>query len=159
MTDSITVFAPSDLAELRALLLEYGDTLDVKDRCFQDFDGEIDGLPGDYVPPDGALLVARDAQGEVVGCVALHRMDADACEMKRLYVRPSGQGRGLGRRLAEALIGQARSLGYRAVRLDTLEHMKAAQALYATLGFREIAPFNTNPTPGITFLELDLQEA
>ncbi len=147
---------PADLEAVRGLMTEYGETLDVRDRCFQNMDAELAGLPGAYAPPDGALLIARNETGEAAGCVALKRVDARTCEMKRLYVRPAGQGTGLGRRLAEAIVAEARTLGYRAIRLDTLATMAAAQALYAKLGFREVEPFNANPTPGITYMELSL---
>ena len=157
MTDAITAFdLAADLDDVRALMSEYGETLDVRDRCFQNMDAELDGLPGDYAPPHGALFVARTRDGEAVGCIALHGVADGACEMKRLYVRPSEQGRGLGRRLAEALIVEARRLGFRAMRLDTFEAMVAARALYADLGFRPIAPYNANPMPGLIYLELTL---
>ena len=157
MTDAITAFdLAADLEAVRGLMSEYGDTLDVRDRCFQNMDEELAGLPGDYAPPHGALFVARNADGEAVGCIALHSLGDGACEMKRLYVQPQAQGRGLGRRLAETLIAEARRLGFRAMRLDTFEAMAAARAIYADLGFRPIAPYNGNPTPGLIYLELTL---
>jgi GNAT superfamily N-acetyltransferase len=157
MSDAITVFdLDADLADVRALMTEYADTLDVRDRCFQNMDAELAGLPGEYVSPNGALFVARSDEGEAVGCIALHGMGEGVCEMKRLYVKPSAQGRGLGRRLAETLIGEARRLGFTAMRLDTFEAMVAARALYADLGFKPIAPYNDNPMPGLHYLELTL---
>ena len=157
MTDAITAFdLAADLENVRALMTEYGDTLDVRDRCFQNMDAELEGLPGEYAPPNGALFVARSDDGEAVGCIALHGMGDRACEMKRLYVRPSEQGRGLGRRLAEKLIAEAQRLGFSTMRLDTFEAMVAARALYADLGFRPIPPYNANPMPGLIYLELTL---
>ncbi|HWE47452.1 MAG TPA: GNAT family N-acetyltransferase [Caulobacteraceae bacterium] len=157
MSDAITVFdLEADLKDVRALMSEYGETLDVRDRCFQNMDAELEGLPGEYAPPHGALFVARSDNGEAVGCIALHGVADGACEMKRLYVKPSAQGRGLGRRLAATLIGEARRLGFRAMRLDTFEAMTAARGLYADLGFRPIAPYNDNPMPGLIYLELVL---
>jgi putative acetyltransferase len=144
-----------DIADIRALLEAYAEVLDVRDRCFQNMDEELADLPGSYVPPSGALLIARDQAGVAVGCIALRRLEGEVCEMKRLYVPPAGQGRGLGRRLAMAVIERARELGYRTMRLDTLYDMTAAQALYATLGFRPITPYNANPIPAV-FLELQL---
>ncbi len=157
MSFDITPFeADRDLEEVRALMTEYAETLDVRDRCYQNMDAELAGLPGDYTPPEGALLVARDVKGPVLGSISLRRLEPGACEMKRLYVRPEAQKRGLGRALAVAMIEAARAAGYRAMRLDTLDSMTAAQALYRDLGFQVIAPYNANPTPGITYMELAL---
>lgn len=157
MTDTVTAFDTGrDLEAVRALIAEYAETLDVADRCFQNVDAELAALPGEYAPPHGALFVARLDGAEAVGCIALHDLGEGACEMKRLYVRPRAQGRGLGRRLAETLIAEARRLGFRAMRLDTFEAMQAARAIYADLGFKPIAPYNGNPTPGLIYLELIL---
>lgn len=143
-----------DLPEVRELLLEYAAGVGVS-LDFQDFDREVAELPGTYTPPRGALLVARTGDA-LLGCVALRPLDRDTCEMKRLYVRPSGRGLGLGRRLALAIVAEARSLGYARMRLDTLPTMGAAQALYDELGFHDVAPYTDNPVPGTRFLELTL---
>ncbi len=145
---------PDDLEEIRALFEEYAASLDF-DLGFQGFADELAGLPGDYADPDGALLVAGDRAG-ALGCVALRRLDDATCEMKRLYVRPAGRGQGLGRRLAAAIIDEARRRGYRAMRLDTAPDMAEAIALYRSLGFAPIAAYRHNPLDGALFFELAL---
>jgi ribosomal protein S18 acetylase RimI-like enzyme len=136
----------TDAEEVRTFFREYADGLGV-DLGFQGFDDELADPLGYYE----LVLLAGDA-----GCVALRRIDDETCEMKRLYVRPAARASGLGRRLAEAVIAEARSRGYRRMRLDTLPTMAAARRLYTTLGFREIAPYRPNPIAGTTYLELDL---
>lgn len=139
----------------RRLFRTYADWLQV-DLCFQGFAEELASLPGAYAPPGGRLLVAEMA-GEVVGCVALRPLEPAICEMKRLWVEPGFGGRGLGRRLAEAVIDEARAIGYRKMRLDTFpERMPAAQRLYESLGFHEIPAYYHNPFDGVVMLELEL---
>lgn len=139
---------------VRELFREYAASLPF-DLGFQDFENEVRALPGHYAPPGGLILLAVDGD-QVIGCVALRRLDAETCEMKRLYVRPAGRGSGTGRRLALALMERARTLGYRKMRLDSLPSMTAAAALYRQLGFREIPPYRFNPIPGSLFFECDL---
>jgi putative acetyltransferase len=139
----------------RPLLREYADSLGFA-LDFQDFERELAELPGAYAPPGGMLLLAR-VDGEDAGCVALRPLDAETCEMKRLYVRPAYRGLGVGRLLAEAIVAEARTRGYASMRLDTVPGMEAAQALYAELGFAETAPYTANPVPGARFLELELR--
>ncbi|MCU1297343.1 MAG: ysnE [Acidobacteriaceae bacterium] len=145
----------ADIASLRDLFLEYANSLGFS-LCFQSFDQELASLPGVYASPNGRLLLA-EIHGEVAGCVALHQLDEEICEIKRLYVRPQFRGKRLGRSLAEHVISEARAIGYKRVRLDTLEPtMKAAVGLYFTLGFREIALYSENPIEGAMYLELEL---
>jgi ribosomal protein S18 acetylase RimI-like enzyme len=136
---------PNDLEVVRRLLREYAESLEL-DLSFQDFDSELSDPLGFYE----LVLLAED------GCVALRRLDESTCEMKRLYVRPTARGSGLGRQLAEAVIGEARGRGYTRMLLDTLPTMAAAQALYRSLGFRETESYRYNPVLGATFLELVL---
>jgi putative acetyltransferase len=140
--------------EVRPLFLEYAGSLSFGLE-FQDFERELAGLPGDYAPPVGALLLAR-VSGTPAGCVALRRIEAGTAELKRLYVRPGHRGLGLGRLLAEAVVEHARELEYQRLRLDTAPEMAAAHELYRRLGFREIEAYRDNPIAGARFLELDL---
>jgi putative acetyltransferase len=144
----------SESDDVRTLLREYAASLPFE-LDFQDFDRELAELPGAYAPPRGALLVAR-TDGIVSGCVALRPLEGDACELKRLFVRPAARGSGLGRRLATAVIDEARRLGYARMLLDTTPEMAAAQALYEELGFEKTAPYRHNPVAGTRFLELQL---
>lgn len=144
-----------DIETARTLFREYAAVLGI-DLGFQDWERELGDLPGAYGPPRGALFLAEDA-AMILGCVALRPLDSEACEMKRLYVRRQGRGRGLGRRLAEHAIAEGRRLGYARMRLDTLPTMSEAIALYRLLSFREIAPYRFNPVAGALFFECDLR--
>jgi len=173
---------PEEIEEVRRLLREYEASLGVS-LCFQDFERELAELPGEYAPPGGRLLLCsagvspavagasrsrtrgQDAHAtagetpalhQAVGCVALRRIDDESCEMKRLYLRPGFRGRGAGRVLAVAIIGEARRIGYKKMRLDTLPSMREAMALYETLGFKRIEPYRYNPIEGAVFAELEL---
>jgi|SRR5579872_2460169 len=147
--------SPQQFAQARDLFLEYAQSLGFS-LCFQNFDKELGDLPGDYAPPDGRLLLAECAS-QLAGCVALHKLDKNICEMKRLYLRPQFRGKGIGRALAEKIIAEARRIGYRRMRLDTVEPvMKEAVAMYRRLGFREIPAYRPNPNPGTLYMELEL---
>ena len=153
-----TADEPALIAAARQLFREYAQTIGV-DLCFQNFDAEVSGLPGDYAAPAGALLVAL-LDGQPAGCGALrplHDVDyANACEMKRLYVPRAFRRFGIGRLIAQQLIDLAVQAGYSTLLLDTLDDMEAARGLYAALGFQEIPPYYYNPIPGAPYLKVDL---
>jgi GNAT superfamily N-acetyltransferase len=151
----IQVETPDHIQVARGLFQEYAAWLEIN-LCFQNFESELAGLPGDYQPPGGRLLLAfSDLQ--LAGCVALRDLGDEACEMKRLYLKPEFRGKGLGRVLAEEIIAEARIIGYKRMRLDTLPpKMNKAITLYRSLGFKEIPPYYSNPVPGATFMEIDL---
>lgn len=147
--------SPGQIAQVRELFLEYAQSLGFS-LCFQNFDKELADLPGDYAPPNGRLLLAEYV-GQLAGCVALHKLQHGICEMKRLYLRPQFRGKGMGRVLADRIIGEARRIGYERMRLDTVEPvMKDAVAMYRRIGFREIGPYCANPVSGALFMELML---
>ena len=149
---------PEWLASAREIFREYADSLQF-DLAFQRFDEELQDLRGRYGAPEGQLLLAL-VDGAVAGCGAFAPLpEADypnACEMKRLYVRPAFRRFGLGRLLAQALFDDARRAGYSTMLLDTMDDMEAARELYATLGFHEIPPYYFNPIPGAHYLKADL---
>jgi len=164
MTDDASVItliradAEPHLAPARELLREYARGLDV-DLCFQNFEDELASLPGDYAAPAGQLLLAL-VDGALAGCGGLRALAdvdyANACEMKRLYVRPAFRRFGLGRVLAQALLDEARRAGYSVMLLDTLDDMESARGLYASLGFEEIPPYYFNPIMGAHYLKAEL---
>src|SRR5437588_4849594 len=136
------VESPAQIAQARELFVEYAESLGFS-LCFQNFDQELAGLPGDYAPPDGRLLLVEH-EGQLAGCVALHSLEPGICEMKRLYLRLQFRGKGLGRALAERIIAEAGESGYQRMRLDTVEPvMKDAVAMYRKLGFKEVAPYRS----------------
>jgi ribosomal protein S18 acetylase RimI-like enzyme len=146
---------PAEIADVRTLFNEYAESLGFS-LCFQSFNEELAGLPWEYAPPSGRLLLAT-SNDVAAGCVALHRLESGICEMKRLYVRPQFRGTGLGRRLAQEIITQARQIGYARMRLDTIvSAMGRAVELYRDLGFLEIPPYRENPIPSALYMELEL---
>lgn len=150
----LTADTPELVREVRHLLEDYL-AESAHASCFISFTGELAELPGKYTPPAGALLLAECA-GQYAGCVALRPLESGICEMKRLYVRPAFRQRHVGWMLTSAIIAEGRRIGYRAMRLDTLETMHAALALYKKLGFRPIPPYGQNLLPEIVYMELVL---
>ncbi len=158
---SARLFTPTSGTEMdgvRTLFVEYATALNV-DLCFQNFTAELQGLPGEYCAPRGGLLLAT-VDGELAGCCAMRPLDSvdytNACEMKRLFVRPAFRGLQLGRMLAERILDSARLGGYACILLDTLDDMESARALYQELGFEEIPPYYFNPIAGAHYLKADL---
>jgi GNAT superfamily N-acetyltransferase len=155
----VTPETPAQYGATREIFREYASSLGV-DLCFQGFEAELAALPGDYAAPRGALLLAH-VNGAVAGCGAFRPIGdvdyANACEMKRLFVRPAFRGLGLGRLIAQALMDQALRAGYSVMLLDTLDDMEAARSLYTALGFEEIPPYYFNPIPGAHYLKARLE--
>lgn len=147
--------SPGEIEIARSLFREYAAWLAI-DLSFQNFEEEVTGLPGDYAPPDGCLLLAYLEQ-DVAGCVALRPLQGQACEMKRMWVRPQFRGYHIGRALAESILGEARKIGYSEMFLDSLLSLTEALSLYRSLGFEEIAAYRYNPDPNAVFMRLRLR--
>lgn len=146
----------ADFDAVRALISAYATSLGI-DLSFQGFDAEMAAaLPGPYALPAGALLMAEEADGTVVGCVAMRPMEGTTCEMRRLYVTPAGRRHGAGRALVGEVIASAREHGYTRMRLDTLPDMAGALSLYRAAGFKQVKPYYDSPIPGMLFFQLDL---
>jgi ribosomal protein S18 acetylase RimI-like enzyme len=145
---------PEQLSCVRDLFGRYEQSLGV-DLCFQEFEAELASLPGKYAPPEGRLVLAMEGD-RAAGCIAIRKLDAGVCEMKRLYVRPEFRSRGLGRRLAEEMIRQAAEAGYATMRLDTLDRLTEAMGLYESLGFRRTVRYYDNPLDGVVYWALSL---
>jgi GNAT superfamily N-acetyltransferase len=151
----VPAMGPDDMKTAMELFREYRDYLDV-DLCFQDFENELNNLPGAYSPPSGALFLAWLGD-DAAGCVALKKVDATTCEMKRLYVRPTCRGHGIGRALATRIMDAAVGLGYTEMVLDTLDRLQGAMALYESMGFRKTSPYYHNPLPGVVYWKKSLE--
>lgn len=146
---------PNDIDTIRSLFLEYAAAIGI-DLGFQGFVEELKSLPGKYSPPEGELLLLF-FEDKPAGCIALRKLDAGICEMKRLYVKPEFRGYKIGRKLAEVIITEAKNRGYDLMRLDTLSSMTEARNLYKSLGFYEIEPYYYNPVENPVFMELRLK--
>jgi ribosomal protein S18 acetylase RimI-like enzyme len=156
MTEIYAARFPEHLDSVRSIFREYAESLNI-DLGFQDFEAELAGLPGKFAAPRGRILLAEN-DGQVIGCIALRPLDDTLCEMKRLYIRPSGRGHQLGKKLAMQICHIAQEAGYSAIRLDTLSTMVAARQLYVSLGFKEISAYVFNPHEDALYMELDLQD-
>ena len=146
--------SPADVDDMRTLFVEYQQWLGI-DLCFQNFSDELQTLPGAYAPPDGRMLLARHTDGIFAAGVGMRPLEPGICEMKRLYVRPAW--RGLGRRLAEAIVEASRTAGYARMRLDTFPFLDPAMALYRSMGFSKIKPYNDNPLDEVIHMEKVLE--
>jgi ribosomal protein S18 acetylase RimI-like enzyme len=154
MIELIRVIDKEHLIVIRELFLEYAESLGFS-LCFQDFDNELAGLPGEYAPPTGCLILSV-VNSIPCGCVALHKLEEGICEMKRLYIKPEFRGKGFGKLLVNAVIDEAKKIGYTKMRLDTVPQMKEAINLYREIGFKEIEPYRENPIDGALYMEMDL---
>jgi putative acetyltransferase len=154
----VTPVTPAEIQATSRIFQEYAQQLGI-DLCFQNFDAELQTLPGDYAAPQGALLLAI-VDGALAGCCAMRPLPSsdypNACEMKRLYVKGGHRRLGLGRQLAQAVMDAARIAGYSHMLLDTLTEMESARALYQDLGFEEIPPYYHNPMAGAHYLKANL---
>jgi GNAT superfamily N-acetyltransferase len=150
-----SVESASQIAQVRELFEEYWASFGFT-PCFQNFGAEVTGLPGDYTPPRGRLALAM-IDGQAAGCVALRQFDAERCEAKRLFLRPQFRNRGVGRRLLDWVIAEAREAGYREMVGDTMPVMEKALEMYGRAGFERTEPYSGHPTPGAIFLRLKLQ--
>jgi ribosomal protein S18 acetylase RimI-like enzyme len=146
-----------DFKDAKGLFLKYAASLNL-DLCFQKFHEEIADLPSQYSEPARGCIILCCENSEPIGCVALRKFKDDICEMKRLYLRREARGKGIGRALAEKIIEKAKQYGYKKMRLDTIETMKEAIALYKSMGFRVIAPYRYNPAEGVIYMELELEQ-
>ena len=157
MVELIQVESRQCIEQIRELFLEYARSLGFS-LCFQSFDRELRELPGPYALPDGRLMLCQ-FEGMPAGCIALKKLEAGICEMKRLYVRPAFRGHQLGLKLATYLIDEACRAGYDRMCLDTIPGaMHHAVKLYRSLGFSEIPPYYDNPLPQALYMELDLKQ-
>jgi putative acetyltransferase len=156
----VPALSEGTISQARILFREYASTIGVE-VCLGDFERELASLPGLYAPPAGRLLLAIQElagnSGEAIGCAALRKLEPDACELKRLYVRPAFRGQGAARELVKELIAEARSIGYKRMVLDTLPSMQVAHKLYRTIGFLEIPAYQKNPIPNSIFFGLELR--
>ncbi|OGU12944.1 MAG: hypothetical protein A2X61_09155 [Ignavibacteria bacterium GWB2_35_12] len=153
-TNIIQVESVEQVNIVRSLFIEYSEELGFE-LDFQDFNKELEQLPGKYSAPDGLLLLAY-YYDSIAGCVGLCRFEQDICEMKRLYIKPEFRGKGIGIKLSEAVIYEAKKIGYDKMRLDTISYMKEAIGIYRKLGFYEIRKYRHNPFSDAVFMELVL---
>ena len=154
MTEFVRAESEAQLESARELFIEYQEELGI-DLCFQNFQAELERLPGKYSTPQGCLLLVYHDE-KLAGCMALKRISDITCEMKRMFLRSEFRGNGIGRVMTLEIINRAREIGYSKMRLDTVPQLKAAIALYRSLGFVEIEPYRDNPIPGSLYMELTL---
>ena len=154
MVNIVHAKSKQHIDEAKKVFVEYAESLGFS-LCFQDFDKELANLPGDYAQPSGRLLLAFD-NSQIIGCIALRKLAEGICEMKRLYVRSEYRGKGIGKKLADSIIEEAKAIGYHRMLLDTLPVMKEATAMYRSMGFSEIPSYYRNPVEGALFMELTL---
>lgn len=154
MMDIVLAGSPDAYATGKQLFLEYAQSLDFN-LCFQGFEQELADMQRQYAAPEGCLLLVLH-EDAAVGCVGVRRWQGDSAELKRMYLQPAARGGGMGKRLLAEAIEQARRLGYRSIRLDTLPSMQAAISLYRSAGFDDIPAYRENPVEGALYLEKQL---
>lgn len=153
----VAATSPEDFDTGKNLFLEYAQSLDFN-LCFQNFEQELADIQVQYGIPNGCLLLVKN-DGAAVGCVGVRRWKGDIAELKRMYLQPQTRGLGLGKKLLEAALENARLLGYRSIRLDTLPNMTSAIAIYREFGFTNIPPYRDNPFEGTIYLEKTFKNA
>ena len=140
-----------EIAGAKRLIVEYAQWLNL-DLCFQNIDDELESFPEKYKEPEGAFFIAKESSN-IIGCVGIRKLDTGICEMKRLFVNDGSKGKGIGKKLVEKIIEEAKIKKYEKIRLDTIDTMEAALSIYYKNGFYRIEPYYNNPIKGTVYLE------
>ena len=136
----------------QSLFSKYAEDIGI-DLSFQGFEQELQQLEKQYGPPEGALFLIYADSDQPIGCFALRKLQLEICELKRMFLEKNYRGKGIGRQMMENALIEARNLGYNKIRLDSIQSMKSAIALYEAFGFREIGPYRHNPFDDAIYFE------